>query len=263
MQIGISLSIGSSALVGGLPPITQPSDLPGLFALYDGTATTVTGSGVSSWTDQVGTMHLLQATDSARPPLVASDARFNNQPSVVPDGAADFVKAATAATCKFLHDGTGCTVYIAYHCLSASGSRALIDSCGATAANVGFSLFHSATNQSVSVLVGAGGVAAVGTTASANGSAPNNASRIVSFAYGEGVSPNEWEFRVGKNATASGNSSAAPSAADPFGSLTVGRLTAGGLLLNGAIACIALYNQRHSTAQMQQFEAWASARFGV
>jgi hypothetical protein len=60
---------------------------PSLLAWYrSDKGVTVTGSGVSTWADQSGTgdanKNAVQAVDANRPPLVASDANFNNLPSI-------------------------------------------------------------------------------------------------------------------------------------------------------------------------------------
>lgn len=258
-----ALSPGNQLLQSsGPPPISSPSELPGLFAFYDGIDVTTGVGGVASWNDQAGALDLGNPTTGHRPQLVLADARMNGRDTIVPDGVDDRLLAQLAADWKFLHDGTGCTVYATYRCLSVTALRTILDTCGNSGAGVGLSISHNATNQTVTVIVGSGSSVVSYTTA--NGVALNNVSRVISFSYGEGATPNEWELRVGKAATAAGNSASAPSAADPAAALSVGgRSTSVGGQMNGVFGSIYFYKAVHATLQKQQMESWLAARDGV
>jgi hypothetical protein len=266
--IGIRIGIGAGSVE------TSPQSLFGtdLRAWYRGDSRVVTGAGVSQWTDKSGAgRHVVQATDAARPPIVDPDARFGGRAAIAPDGAAvdpDFLKATAAASdFSFLHNGAGGTVFaVVYTLAGTTGSRALIDTCNASGANVGFCLFRGGTTDSngtlTAVVAAGGGVNAVSHTTGAGTFNPGVAF-VLCWTYGEGASPTEWELRLNRAATASGNSTAAPSASAPLDTLCVARLTTSTLQWRGAIAEIALYNRRLATAELQQLETYALSYYGI
>ena len=103
------------------------------------TGITVTGAGVSQWSDQSGNLrHLLQGTDAARPPLQADG-------SVLFDGVADFLQ------------GTGfgfvqpSTVFIRFKQVSWTSTDTIFD--GATTNNTG-RLFQSTATPGLAINAG-------------------------------------------------------------------------------------------------------------
>lgn len=224
---------------------------------------TLNGSTVSAWADQSGNgRHWTQGTAANQPTFVASDARFAGKPSVEFDGSNDSLQnALAAADWKFLHDGTGCTVAVVFHCPATTSSRIILDSCNASGSNVGFALFMNNTTDTINGQVAAGG----GVNALVTGSiaAADGASHIACFTYAESVAPNEWEFRIDKAASAAGNSTAAPSAGNPLGSLIFGCTQSGTLFLRAAVAEMVIVKARASTATLQQLEAYFAGRYGL
>lgn len=83
-MIGLGLGLGL-----GTPPGVQfdPSTLPGLKALFDaGLGVTNVSGAASAWADQSGTgdanKNLAQATSGKRPTINATDAAYNNKPTL-------------------------------------------------------------------------------------------------------------------------------------------------------------------------------------
>lgn len=224
---------------------------------------TLNGATVSAWADQSGNARdWTQGAAASQPTFVASDARFSGKPSIEFDGTDDsFANALGAAAWKFMHDGTGCMVGAVFHCPATTGSRVLLDSCNVTAANVGFSLFFNNTTDTLNgIITSGGGVTPVSTGARACADA---ASHMALFSYGEGAAPTEWEERIDQAATASGNSTAAPSAANPIGALIFGRTVGGTLFLRAAVAELVIADARILTAKLQELEAYFAARYGL
>jgi hypothetical protein len=141
----------------------------------------------------------------------------------------------------------------------------ILDTANGSAANSGVLLFRGGTtdsNGTVNITVGAGGSAAV-THTTAAGTFNNNLNHIIGFTYQESRSPTEWELRLNRAATASGNSAIAPSVANPFGALTIGRLTSSNSLFwRGKQADIILVNRGVTTAEMIQVEDYILDYYG-
>lgn len=276
VQCATALTLGLSPNSASISGLSNPQSLFGsnLAAWYRGdvTGVVVTGSGVSQWTDQSGNgRHVLQGTDAARPPFTASDARFGNRGSVNPDGAVtnpDFLKASVASSnFKFLHDGTGGSVLaVVYTLAGTTNSRVIIDTCNASGSNVGFSMFRAGTNDSngtlTAVVAAGGGTNAIAHTTAAGTFNPGVA-YVLCWTYAEGRAGTEWELRLNRNATASGNSTAAPNTGNPLDTLCVGRLTTSTLNWRGAFAELALINRALTTDEMKSFEAYALSYYAV
>jgi hypothetical protein len=82
MRLGPGLGLGMLLAVGGA---FKPAALPNLVLWTR--ADTVVGSPVSQWTDLSGNgNHIVQATLAKRPAVNASDAQYNNLPSLAWDG---------------------------------------------------------------------------------------------------------------------------------------------------------------------------------
>lgn len=88
--MGLSLAIDSAICVGGgtSPPPPVPLTIPGVafWVRADRGITPGSGSNVAGWADQSGTgdahKNLAQATGSAQPTLVASDAGYGGKPTI-------------------------------------------------------------------------------------------------------------------------------------------------------------------------------------
>ncbi len=117
---------------------------------------------VSQWTDlTAGARHATQATAGNQPVYTASDAAFNNQPSLT-FTTDDFMNVGGAAsTWTFLHDTTDATLYMVFRPSTVTGeTKYLWNSIGDLVANNrGLSLLYNATTQTGEVFVGNGGTA--------------------------------------------------------------------------------------------------------
>jgi hypothetical protein len=222
----------------------------------------IVGAVVANWGNAASPARdAAQGTGANQALLVHPDSRFNNLAAVEFDGTNDHVKASTAADWKCLHDGTGFAIFVEFHVLSGTtGSRALIDTFNGTGANVGIGIAVDATNQKLSIQVANGGANIIN-YAGVNGECLNGVKHMLTMTYSEGRTPTEFEIRLDGVTVASGNSSAAPSASDPFGALAIGALTgAAGGFMRGPIAEVAIVRRAGGlpTSELQNFEFYAA-----
>ena len=266
--------LASPADVNGLQLWLRSDPISGLFTDAALTTAAADTDEVLGWEDQSGNGR--HVTDAAAGPHLADTAL-----PAQPNGRAtlDFVAAtveklaaAAAAPYKFLHDGSGCTGFVAYK-QTDENIGVLLDTGGyGGASGTGVMLYgddSSTTEGRLALVVQKGtGTPIVNLLAGAtvNGY-PAGAWHIARFSYIEGGAPTEAQlfgdgcFHVGAN------SGAAPSASDPSGPLTIG-LDIDGVLTNalafdGSIAEVILFNRVLAQAESRQIENYLSVRWGV
>lgn len=142
-------------VVNNPEPAFDPSTAS-MFAWYRQTMS------VSQWTDlTAGARHATQATAGNQPTYTASDADFNNQPSLT-FTTDDYMNCGGVASAwSFLHDTTDATLYMVFRPSTATGeTKYLLNSIGdLIAGNRGVSLLYHATTQTCEVFVGNAGTA--------------------------------------------------------------------------------------------------------
>ena len=168
----------------------------------------------------------------------------------------------------FLHNGVGCTAFIVFKAAD-EDLGLLLDTGGLHSGGVGCSLYYDdsgATEGRIQAVVRNGGSTIIniaGATAAAN-AYPAATWHILRYSYLEGRT-NEAQlfgngcFHIG------GDSSGAPSAANPFAALRVGLdvdATAG-FGLGGSIGAVILYNRILTDAECRQVENYLSLEFLV
>ncbi len=245
----------------------SPQTLGGLVAWYraDSLITQVAGPKVSAWGDlRGGDQDVSQGTDANRPAYTAADANFRNKPTVSQGAATLALLDNTAADWKFLHDGTGCTVFcVVRPSNNAAAVQILWDTTVTTgAANVGACLFYDGPNDRFRYFVG-NGTTNILNTPSSNNSSPQDTTQVVICRYQEGRAPSESDVRARGVTAGSENTSGAPSAANPAGALAIGalgNLTAG---FFGVEAELAFYNRVLTDGECALLEAYAAARYGT
>ena len=98
MRLGTSLKITELCRVaGGGAPAFSPSDISDMEAWWDpALGITLNGNDVSLWADQSGNGNTLdQSIAVNQPQFVASDANFNNHPTISFDGVTESLERAT------------------------------------------------------------------------------------------------------------------------------------------------------------------------
>lgn len=90
----INIQPGSS--LGVFPPTRDPNQIPGLYTHYSASDLVLNGTNVAQLNDRTdNNNHIKQATAADQPSYTASDADFNNQPSITFDGTSDFLETDT------------------------------------------------------------------------------------------------------------------------------------------------------------------------
>ena len=245
--------------------VSSPASISGLAHWYRADQEiTPNGADVAGWGDLVGTVDFAQATAADQGVLNASDASLGLQASIGFDSAnTEYMKAGAAADWQFLSDGSGMTIFMVLHSPSGTGNKYLLDTANASGSNVGMFVRQDGTNGTLTFAVAAGGGVNAIVATTANGSFANATPHMVCIGYAEGASPTEYEIRIDGAATLSGNSSNPPTVSVPFGELTLARIHSSSSYFTGSIAELAIYNRRLSTAEMQQLEAYAEARYAL
>jgi hypothetical protein len=222
---------------------------------------TLNGSNLAALADQSGNARdLAEATAGNQSPYSASDAAFGGHPIMATGASTKGVQAATATPWRFLHDGTGMSVFLVARTRGPAGNRMLGTGHSAGTVFAGFTLIPWVSdNLLVSVGNGAADVISFATTAS---SYPSTVGHCVLLTYRSGVDP-DCAVEIDGVAAGTGSELAAPAAGDPFGPFSLGYPTnkAGGC--DSDIAECALWNRVLSTPEKAQLRAYALARYGV
>lgn len=115
--------------IGGAP-ILSPGTIPGLVGWWRADKNVTLSTGVSSWGDILGiSSPFTQATGANQPTLTASDANFNNLPSVTGNGTTQFLLSTNIA----LSNNTTTFVWMVQRLLSGAANNEWIEFNTATA----------------------------------------------------------------------------------------------------------------------------------
>lgn len=219
----------------------------------------ITQPRVSNWADQEGTRDAVQATDANMPSLhLTGELLFNSNRSIKGDGTADRLPlGGVVGDWKFLHDGTGCSVWMVMRVPPANTDGTLLDSGNVTAGSSGFSFYHQAagspliraTNGTTSIFTYSGTAFSVNTTYQV----------LVTHSTAAG-----YVIRRNGIELSSGAYSAAASSADPPGvPMLFDTTTVVGNWGNWSIAELAICNSVISTGDITSLESYGAARYGL
>lgn len=222
------------------------------------------GGAVTAWRNQGTGGSDYDATAPADgPALIQYDRDFGGRPAlefIASDGRDHSLTAATAALMKFLHDGTGCTVYVVGHADATSGDRAFVSTV-VTPAEAGARLEVQAGSLDLHVRVRNSSTQSV---VQADIDTPINPGVpfVAAFRYEDGATPKELDgYLDSSTAALSVDGSFAPSSANAEAALQIGKLPNGASILDGRIACIIVDNTRHDDARFANTVAWLQERF--
>lgn len=164
---------GGSIKEAPFDPATAP-----MFAWYRQTMS------ISQWTDlTAGARHATQATAGNQPTYTASDAEFNNQPSLT-FTTDDFMNCGGVASAwAFLHNTADATLYMVFRPSTATGeTKYLWNSIGdLIQGNNGMSLLYHATTQTAEVFVGNAGTARCVQIIGADSEVVRNAAHVLVY----------------------------------------------------------------------------------
>lgn len=205
---------GFSRRGGGDSGFSSPAGLPGILHWYRADSGITIATGVSQWNDIIGSAHLLQGTLALQPSYNATDAAYNNQPTIQAASAGPYLSVtATASTQAFAvwvvgealtagqvlaSTGTGGTVPIVYNVGGNFRSNAgtdLASGVAATAKHAILAVFNGASSfigvdnwltGGVSGNAGAGNGTAIGVLAYSSGTFPT-AGKIAELIISAGV----------------------------------------------------------------------------
>lgn len=170
--------------IGGARPVFGPASVGGgtlLVWLESDYGITLNGGNVSAWADRVPATDqgVSQGTAAIQPAYNATDAHFNNRPSLQTDGGDYLSDDAIDAALSCLHSGVGGTLVVVPRFTTSAGvTWSYAGNCQGTSAKIGFAIWGNAVDQKLSYLVGNGaGAGASGT--SANGTVTRDAPHVI------------------------------------------------------------------------------------
>lgn len=225
----------------------SPTDLPNLFAWYRADLGVTDSSGITNWNDQSGTgvsQKNLTATGTAKPTLNATDAAYNNKPTVSFNGTTNWMFGGSLGSPL----AQPCTIY-AVGQIAAASFGYMVGGQVTPAARV--SVVQDTGN--VWSLFGGGAVFADAVVTTVN---PN----VICGVYNNGSAS---QIYVNDYAAASGT---ATLGTNSLSLITLGGLDNSGALtapMNGKIAEVIMYSGAHSSAQRQSVMAYLKSRYAL
>lgn len=218
---------------------------------------TETGGVASAWAD-VLSGNGRTFTASGDPAYDAADSDFLGLATLNFDETDNFFQSDDAAsTWRFLHDGTGMFVWVV--CKIDSGGTGVLDSLITTTngANTGLRFSVNYTDGETTALIHNG----TGTIASPNSDGgTNDVVQSLACSYVESGSPTEVIPYVNDAADTGADTSGAPAAGDPFGTMHIGARPGGAAHLLGLIHEIVIATAVPTAAQAAALNAYATSR---
>lgn len=251
-RIKSSVRVGSGVRVGSqlrIPPI-----MTGLqFWLNPTIGLIESGGNVSSWMNQ-GLIEDILTPFNADPTLVT----INNDLAVHIDENQALQSSASLTELRFLHDGTGCTIYAFVNFdATTDATNVLIDSNGSAPGNTGIFLAYDANIERVITRIGNGTGSYLFNVASGTGSVPKGATYLFTFRCKSGET-SEYEVFINKVSLLSGAFTGSPNTGNAtYGLYFGGRASSPNTLgLDGSIIHFLAYSSYHDTSMMTAVSDW-------
>ena len=216
-----------TAHIGGFSSAFNPGDIAGLMDWYEGDFTTAQGTVIDASAEpQVYTTipnrgqlgGTFGSTTTNRPAVghTENNGILRTSPSF--NSSSNHHDSNLAATVrKFLHDGTGCTIFYCMLPIS-SGNQYVLNNCGYSLSNVGILLYQNSTRYDFYIQNGSGTINGMLLTGQ-NGSVVTGVPHIVTVYHSSAITPNGVMRHNGVQvASSSGNYTSA----DPTYTLTIG-----------------------------------------
>lgn len=228
------------------------------------TAVAANGADVAGWRGERG---LPSAIEASNKPVYAAAGGPGGRPSIdFTAGNNDRLIAGTAADFKYLHDGTGCTVYTVGKIVA--GVNSPFWDTGALVAGGGGAICFvddgaNGGRLTYSVRNGSGGIFTLQTAAAYN-VWPDAEWHIACVQYVEGASPNEARLFIDGSHVLGANSSGSPATGNSAGAFHIGyAATAGAIKLSGSVAEIIAFDKFHNEQQRRDVHTYLSQRYGL
>lgn len=248
---------------GGVPRET-PLAISGLKAWWDARTdayfTFSTGAQISAWLSRAGSMGAVsftQATSANQPVRATSVASFNNKNTVQFDGTNDEFQADNAASAwKFLHDGSGASVFFVRRIDSTGDATQFCYATADGASQVGVNLIFISPNDGQYAVADGDGTYANAAGHANQGVRDTSAWQAITYTTGTRV------MHVSGLSDSNADTSA-PSSADATRALVLGGPFAAGNNFKGHIACFLVYDRVLAAGERSQLAAWAAVQYGV
>lgn len=215
------------------------------------------------WTSKTASAKTLVIADSGKRPILKTGV-LDGHSVLRFDGIDDLLQASTAADWTFLHNGSGHTLFIVWKKRQANADRAdvLLDTCGASSANYGYSLLADnrssvpRVHQMVNLIYkNAIAISLVSTSYAAAGDPHWHVSCTT------GTTASHTLYNDGRAGDTLSGALATPSSSAPTYALTVGATGSAILPADADIAEIIIYDKVLSTLDRQQVFNYLRARY--
>lgn len=221
------------------------------------------GGKVTSFLDRARPGHTFaQGNSSLQVVNPTADAALNGQLSAPFIAANPYVSSLASSAWRFLHDGTGQTVYLVLVPTNiAAGNQWYLSTriANGAAGDLGFQSLRDAGRVIQSVLTASAAQVTPGTM---SGSVlVSGTGCVIAFKYVENASP-EYAARAAGAQYDSGNSALAPSASNPSGALVIGALTSGLGQASMRFAEALVFNRALTAAEDARVAAYMLSRYG-
>jgi hypothetical protein len=252
----------------GSSSASSAPEVPISLGAYTWLRETYTAGATMTWVDKTGNGHdLVQSTAANQPSVISAVPELGFRPAMRFDGSNDyFVSGEAASAWKFLHDGTGCDVFIimAHRRTSVSAIPVLSTGDGGTGANgAGLLLSGQPASGILNLaIVGNGGGRIINdqTSVGTIWTEP----QLREFYYLEGRPTNEWANLKSKNASHTGNTGNVATAytGDPAATLNIGRNHTGAAYFLGDVSEVVIFDRVLSTDERTQMRNYFHTRYG-
>lgn len=198
-------------------------------------------------------------TGTPRPAYSSSIAGLNNNAGVTGDGVNDKLPfAGSLSDWRFLHDGTGCTIYLVVRTPAAASEGSIFESARVSVGNTGFTFYHQAAGNPIIRVTNSSGTPLWTHSGTAVANSTTYSYIIThSTAAGYSITRNGSVIASGSytGSAATGNANSLPGLFDSTTSITIwSNWTAGELALATSVA---------SAGDMTRLQAYSVARYGV
>ncbi len=226
---------------------------------YDSSNYTLSGANLSTIPNRgsAGGQMTVVAGTIAEP---SADSALLGEKSWIAPGGQTIQSSLAASAFKFLHDGTGCHTFCVY-VPTVAATRGVWATRSFAGTEVGAGVFYQSTSSFNCQT--ANGTANLYIHAGANGSTPINTGALLEHSYLEGAPTEAFTYRNGGALINSGNTAAAPSAADPTSTLRMGDSAGSSVSGQGRYARWIGFARVLSASEQATVRSLLTTRYGV
>lgn len=245
---------GRTGRRGGAASVEAPLAISGLAAWWD--SRTTVGA---TWASRAGSIAGASLTVGGDAVYAASVASLGNKPAMQFPGSTGYLETNTTNDYKFLHDGTGSSIWAILRVDSTGGATQRLLANSNSSLEIGTLVQFTTTQARYWVQNGSGTNLNDWTTTTAGHFTRDN-SRWQCWSYTAGT----LRSRVsGSDITNADTGGQLPSASNPTRALRFALTSGGGSPFKGYIAQIMLFAKALSAAELTALGAWANQIYGV